>query len=146
MRFSLDDAAAAPLLMRYPGGEATRRYYQDAAFRLLFQKIAKCERKGKPTRASLSLATGAGKTFIARHAASRKNVDSCWRERNLRQEESDDVSLIDQIFGEMFSIIKDKPEFNAETIQNLKNAYKNGKFKKVEKISELLRRQNGRIK
>jgi type I restriction enzyme, R subunit len=37
MVFSLNDAAAAPLLMRYPGGEATRRYYQDAAIRATFQ-------------------------------------------------------------------------------------------------------------
>ncbi|HEV2234247.1 MAG TPA: restriction endonuclease subunit R, partial [Terriglobia bacterium] len=31
--FSLEDPAAAPMLSRYPGGEATRRYYQDAAIR-----------------------------------------------------------------------------------------------------------------
>jgi len=29
------------LLMRYSGGEATRRYYQDAAIRAVFEKIAK---------------------------------------------------------------------------------------------------------
>ena len=29
--FTLNDEAAAPLLMRSPGGEATRRYYLDAA-------------------------------------------------------------------------------------------------------------------
>jgi type I restriction enzyme R subunit len=63
--FSLEDPAAAPLLARYPGGEATRRYYQDAAIRAVFEKIARCARTGEPKRALLSLATGSGKTFIA---------------------------------------------------------------------------------
>jgi type I restriction enzyme R subunit len=63
--FSLSDPAAAPLLTRYMGGEATRRYYQDAAIRAVLEKIAKCEKTGEPKRALLSLATGAGKTFIA---------------------------------------------------------------------------------
>ena len=63
--FSLDDPAAAPLLARYPGGEATRRYYQDAAIRAVLEKVARCAKRGDPPRALLSLATGAGKTFIA---------------------------------------------------------------------------------
>jgi type I restriction enzyme R subunit len=63
--FSLEDAAAAPLLAPYPGGEATRRYYQDAAIRAVFEKIARCARTGEPKHALLSLATGSGKTFIA---------------------------------------------------------------------------------
>lgn len=63
--FSLEDLAARPLLVRYAGGEATRRYYQDAAIRAVFEKIARCERTGEPKRALLSLATGSGKTFIA---------------------------------------------------------------------------------
>lgn len=63
--FSLDDPAAKPLLARYPGGEATRRYYQDAAIRAVFEKIARCEREKTSCRVLLSLATGAGKTFIA---------------------------------------------------------------------------------
>lgn len=62
--FSLDDAAAKPLLVPYKGGEATRRYYQDAAIRAVLEKLARCERTGEPKRALLSLATGAGKTFI----------------------------------------------------------------------------------
>jgi type I restriction enzyme R subunit len=41
--FSLDDPAARPLLVRYSGGEATRRYYQDAAIRAVLEKIARCE-------------------------------------------------------------------------------------------------------
>jgi type I restriction enzyme R subunit len=63
--FSLEDSAAAPMLSRYPGGEATRRYYQDAAIRAVLEKIARCEKTGQPKRALLSLATGSGKTFIA---------------------------------------------------------------------------------
>ena len=58
--FSLDSEAAKPLLMPYPGGESTRRYYQDAAIRATLEKIAKGEK-----RALLSLATGSGKTRIA---------------------------------------------------------------------------------
>lgn len=63
--FSLEEPAARPLLARYSGGEATRRYYQDAAIRAVLVKLAHCEKTGQPRRALLSLATGAGKTFIA---------------------------------------------------------------------------------
>jgi len=56
----LESERAKPLLVKYPGGEAQRRYYQDAAIRAVFEKIAKDE-----NRALLSLATGSGKTFIA---------------------------------------------------------------------------------
>lgn len=58
--FSLESEAAKPLLEPYYNGEASRRYYQDAAIRAVFEKTAKGEK-----RALLSLATGAGKTFIA---------------------------------------------------------------------------------
>jgi type I restriction enzyme R subunit len=60
MGFSLESQAARPLLARYTGGEATRRYYQDAAIRAVLENVAKGEK-----RALLSLATGSGKTFIA---------------------------------------------------------------------------------
>jgi type I restriction enzyme R subunit len=62
MGFSLESDLAKPMLTRYSGGEATRRYYQDAAIRSVFEKIARGEKK-----ALLSLATGSGKTFIAVH-------------------------------------------------------------------------------
>jgi type I restriction enzyme R subunit len=62
MGFSLESPAARPLLARYPGGEAARRYYQDAAIRAVLEKLAWGEK-----RALLALATGAGKTFIAVH-------------------------------------------------------------------------------
>jgi type I restriction enzyme R subunit len=65
VRFGLDAASARPLLQPYSGGEATRRYYQDAAIRAVLEKTARCTVRGEPRRALLSLATGAGKTFIA---------------------------------------------------------------------------------
>lgn len=58
--FSLESDAAKPLLQHYYNGEGGRRYYQDAAIRAVFEKLAAGD-----TRALLSLATGAGKTFIA---------------------------------------------------------------------------------
>ena len=65
MGFALDAPAARPLLQPYPGGEGTRRYYQDAAIRAVMEKVARCQLGNQPKRALLSLATGAGKTFIA---------------------------------------------------------------------------------
>lgn len=59
-QFSLDSELAKPLLVRYTGGEATRRYYQDAAIRAVLEKLARGKKK-----ALLALATGAGKTFVA---------------------------------------------------------------------------------
>jgi type I restriction enzyme R subunit len=65
MGFSLGSVSAKPLLQPYTGGEGTRRYYQDAAIRAVFEKFARCSLAGEAPRALLSLATGAGKTFIA---------------------------------------------------------------------------------
>jgi len=65
MGYTLESPVARPLLQRYPGGEGTRRYYQDAAIRAVMEKIARCENTGLPKRALLALATGSGKTFIA---------------------------------------------------------------------------------
>jgi type I restriction enzyme R subunit len=65
MGFTLDAPVARPLLQPYPGGEGTRRYYQDAAIRAVMEKIARCQVLGKPKRALLPMATGCGKTFIA---------------------------------------------------------------------------------
>ena len=59
---SLDSENAKPFLVPYLGGEASRRYYQDAAIRAALEKIAKGE-----TKVLLYLATGSGKTFIAVH-------------------------------------------------------------------------------
>ena len=63
--FSLDAPSAAPLLQPYKGGEGGRRYYQDAAIRAVFEKIAADHARGVTPRVLLSLATGSGKTFIA---------------------------------------------------------------------------------
>jgi type I restriction enzyme R subunit len=60
MGIDLEAENAKPLLVKYANGENQRRYYQDAAIRAVFENIA----QGK-NRALLSLATGAGKTFIA---------------------------------------------------------------------------------
>ena len=65
MGFELEDEAARPLLTPYDGGESVRRYYQDAAIRAVFEKVAKAQETGQPKRALLTLATGSGKTFIA---------------------------------------------------------------------------------
>lgn len=65
MGFTLESPEARPLLQPYLGGEGTRRYYQDAAIRAVMEKVAYCQIANSPKRALLSLATGAGKTFIA---------------------------------------------------------------------------------
>lgn len=65
MGFTLDNPAARPLLQPYHGGEATRRYYQDAAIRAVLEKIVQSGIQGVPAKALLSLSTGSGKTFIA---------------------------------------------------------------------------------
>jgi len=65
MGFSLAAPVARPLLQPYTGGEGVRRYYQDAAIRAVMEKFAQCAQTGRPRHALLSLATGAGKTFIA---------------------------------------------------------------------------------
>ncbi|MBW4521270.1 MAG: DEAD/DEAH box helicase family protein [Scytolyngbya sp. HA4215-MV1] len=63
--FSLESEVAKPLLTPYAAGESVRRYYQDAAIRAALEKIAQCQTRGEPGRVLLTLATGAGKTFIA---------------------------------------------------------------------------------
>jgi type I restriction enzyme R subunit len=71
MGFSLEESIAKPLLTRYVGGEGQRRYFQDAAIRAVFEKVARSAAEGRPPRALLSLATGTGKTFIACHLLKR---------------------------------------------------------------------------
>jgi hypothetical protein len=49
--FSLDDAAARPLVTRYSGGEeGTRRYYQDAAVRAVLEKLARGNKRALLSR------------------------------------------------------------------------------------------------
>lgn len=59
----LSGEKAQALFVPYRGGQAERRYYQDAAIRAALEKIASTQ-KGN-NRVLLSLATGAGKTRIA---------------------------------------------------------------------------------
>ncbi len=48
--FHLTDEAARPLLAPYAGGEGARRYYQDAAIRAVFERLA----QGETPRAALA--------------------------------------------------------------------------------------------
>ncbi len=60
-QIKLDSTLADALSSSYKGGEGVRRYYQDAAIRAVLEKIAQGEK-----RCLLSLATGTGKTVIAK--------------------------------------------------------------------------------
>ena len=122
MGFLLSDPAASPLLMRYRGGEATRRYYQDAAIRATLEKIARCERTGEPKRALLTLATGAGKTFIAVHLLKRI-ADAGLLKRALfvcdRDElRSQGLGALQSVFGSEAAEVYKKPDGT----NNAKNA------------------------
>jgi hypothetical protein len=75
----LSSELARPLSTPYRGGETSRRYYQDAAIRAVLEKIARDEK-----RALLSLATGAGKTYIAVHLL-RRLADAGLLRRALRR-------------------------------------------------------------
>lgn len=61
-QINLDSKNAKALFEKYKGGEAARWYFQDAAIRATLEKIALGEKK-----VLLSLATGTGKTHIAKH-------------------------------------------------------------------------------
>lgn len=116
MGFALDAPAARPLLARYPGGEAARRYYQDAAIRAVLERIAA---GGK--RALLSLATGAGKTFIAVHLL-RRIADAGQLRRALfvcdRDElRSQGTAAFQAVFGtDAAPVSAGKPEKNARVL------------------------------
>lgn len=58
----LESKKAQALFVDYKGGAAARFYFQDAAIRAILEKIAHGEKK-----VLLSLATGTGKTHIAKH-------------------------------------------------------------------------------
>ena len=119
--FSLADPAARPLLARYRGGEATRRYYQDAAIRAVLEKLARCERTGQPKRALLSLATGAGKTFIAVNLL-RRIADAGQLRRALFVCDRDElrnqgIAAFQNVFGaDAAKVESDKPQKNARIL------------------------------
>ncbi len=114
--FKLDSEAAKPLLTKYTGGEAARRYYQDAAIRAVFEKIAKGE-----NRALLALATGSGKTFIAVNILKRiadagqlkRALFVCDRDELRKQ----GLGAFHNVFGtNAASALNGKPEKNARII------------------------------
>ncbi|MZP28709.1 DEAD/DEAH box helicase family protein [Heliobacterium undosum] len=116
MGFKLTEPSALPLLTRYSGGEGNRRYYQDAAIRAVFEAIA----QGKK-RAMLSLATGAGKTFIAVQLLKRiadagqlrKALFICDRDE-LR---SQGTIAFQKVFGSnAMAVSNGKPEKNARVL------------------------------
>ncbi len=121
MGFSLDAPAARPLLAPYAGGEATRRYYQDAAIRAVFEKVARAEAAGEPRRALLSLATGAGKTFIAVNLLKRV-ADAGQLRRALFVCDRDELrtqaaGAFQNVFGaEAATVSSGKPQKNARVL------------------------------
>lgn len=117
MGFRLTDPAARPLVTPYAaGGESQRRYYQDAALRAVLERIARGE-----NRALLSLATGAGKTFIAAHLLYRlaeaghlrKALFVCDR-TELREQ---GIGALKQLFGsDAAEVAAGRPEKNARVL------------------------------
>jgi len=116
MGFSLEAPQARPLLARYLGGEATRRYYQDAAIRAVLEKIARGDR-----RALLSLATGSGKTFIAVNLLKRI-ADAAQLRRALFVCDRDELrtqglGAFHNVFGaDAAAVSSDKPQKNARIL------------------------------
>lgn len=119
--FSLDDDAARPLLTPYAGGEATRRYYQDAAIRAVLEKVALSSKAGDSKRALLSLATGSGKTFIAVNLL-RRIADAGQLKRALFVCDRDELreqglGALQQAFGSEAAIATaSKPNKNARIV------------------------------
>jgi type I restriction enzyme, R subunit len=112
--FNLEDPAAKPLLVPYQGGEGARRYYQDAAIRATFEKLAQDSVNGRPGRALLALATGAGKTFIATQLL-RRIADAGQLKRALfvcdRDElRSQAIGALSSVFGANAAEVKRKSD------------------------------------
>lgn len=113
---TLDHELAKPLLTPYKGGEASRRYYQDAAIRATLEKLARGER-----RALLSLATGSGKTFIAVNLL-RRIADAGHLKRALFVVDRDELRqqallALQNVFGnDAAAASGTKPEKNARIV------------------------------
>lgn len=119
MKFKLTDKEAKPLVTRYFGaGESQRRYYQDAAMRAVFEVMAKPEGK---KRALLSIATGAGKTFLAAHLL-RRLVDAGQLTRALfvcdrKELREQGAGTIRSVFGSNAAEVKEgDPAKNARVL------------------------------
>jgi type I restriction enzyme, R subunit len=112
--FNLEDAAAKPLLVPYQGGEGARRYYQDAAIRATFEKLAQNSVRGEVGRVLLTLATGAGKTFIATQLL-RRISDAKQLKRALFVCDRDELraqalGALTNVFGSNAAEVKRKPD------------------------------------
>ncbi|MGB7295319.1 MAG: DEAD/DEAH box helicase family protein [Candidatus Aminicenantales bacterium] len=113
---SLESEKALAFLMTYPGGEATRRYYQDAAIRAVLERIARGDK-----RALLFLATGSGKTFIAVHLL-KKIADAGQLRRALfvcdRDElRSQGLGAFQNVFGaDAAEVTSSNPQKNARVL------------------------------
>ncbi|MEW6455882.1 MAG: DEAD/DEAH box helicase family protein [Acidobacteriota bacterium] len=113
---SLESEETKPLLVPYPSGEATRRYYQDAAIRSALEKIA----QGKK-RVLLFLATGSGKTFIAVHIL-KKIADAGQLRRALFVCDRDELrtqglSAFQNVFGtDAAEVTTSNPQKNARIL------------------------------
>ena len=113
---SLESEKAKPLLVPYPGGEASRRYYQDAAIRAALEKIARGEK-----RVLLFLATGSGKTFIAVHLL-KKIADAAQLRRALFLCDRDELRIqglnaFQNVFGnDAAPVSSSNPQKNARIL------------------------------
>lgn len=113
---SLESEKAKPLLVPYPGGEASRRYYQDAAIRATLEKIARGEK-----RVLLFLATGSGKTFIAVHLL-KKIADAAQLRRALFVCDRDELRIqglnaFQNVFGnDAAPVSSSNPQKNARIL------------------------------
>jgi type I restriction enzyme R subunit len=112
----LTSPRARPLGVPYRGGETSRRYYQDAAIRAVLEKLARGD-----DRALLSLATGAGKTYIAVNLL-RKVADAGLLRRALFLCDRDELRsqallALQEVFGgDVAAASRSNPELNARVL------------------------------
>lgn len=108
--------SAGPLATVYPQGRDSVRYYQDAAIRAVFEKLAKGDK-----RALLSMATGTGKTLVAVNLL--KRIESAGQlrralfvcDRDALREQA--RNALHQIFGDDVAIAtSNNPEKNARVV------------------------------
>ena len=114
--FSLDDPAARPLLTPYKSDAGQPRYYQDAAIRAVLEKITRCQHRGEEPRALLSLATGAGKTFIACNLL-RRIADAGQLKRALFVCDRTELrtqanAAMQRVFGSDAAVVQEDPQGN----------------------------------
>lgn len=105
-----------PLSTDYANGRESVRYYQDAAIRAVFEKLAKGE-----NRVLLSMATGTGKTLVAVNIL--KRIESAGQlrralfvcDRDALREQA--RNALHAIFGDDVAMVKTgRPEKNARVV------------------------------